>query len=113
MNDIFEFAENFSKVIFELTKKKQEQQRLNRIKGQNRPFTKNRKSKSMKKYWEEKRQKEIDDKENEILRVEYIQEHCTCHLGNPPCAFCTKSNYCEDCDINTIDENCPKCGREF
>ena len=30
-----------------------------------------------------------DEKDNEERRIMYQQEHCACHLGNPPCLFCT------------------------
>ena len=35
----------------------------------------------------------IDEKERqeEIRGIwEYEQEHCTCHLGSPPCTYCTR-----------------------
>lgn len=113
MDEVWNGLENFSKAMNELYKKKEERARQNRIKAQNNPYTKRRKSEAMKKYWKEKKQKAID----ELVRVkdcyEYSQECCVCHLGNPPCGYCTSSNFCEECDVVTHDEECPKCGKVF
>ena len=110
MSDIFDSISNFCEEMNKLRVIKQRNITKRRIKAQNNPLTKARKSVSMKAYWERKKQKDIDEKEGEILAHEYAQEHCICHLGNPPCSFCVDSNYCEECRIQTIEDYCPKCG---
>ena len=110
MNDIFDRVGEVSQVMNNLYKKKAEAIRQRRIKAQNNPFTKRRKSKSMKKYWKERRNKEVEEREVQKARDAYIPESCYCHLGNPPCSWCTDTNYCELCDINTWGDECPNCG---
>jgi len=85
---------------------------LNRSHGQF--LARHRKSSAMKDYWAKKKAVEAAKRKDEeyvasLSKKEYHRS-CTCHLGNPPCTFCTDSNYCESCDINTWDEYCPKCG---
>jgi len=43
-----------------------------------------------------------------------MQDSCYCSASsNPPCSFCETANYCEDCDIATIEDYCPNCGDAF
>jgi uncharacterized protein YfaS (alpha-2-macroglobulin family) len=87
--------------------------RQNRIKGQEK--AKARKSYKMKLYWQNKKQKEREKQEDEdyfnSLPKEEKYRSCTCWQGNPPCTYCTDTNYCEDCDIKTWEDECPNCGK--
>jgi len=38
---------------------------------------------------------------------------CSCHTGNPPCSYCTDTNYCEDCEEKTWNDECPRCGEDL
>jgi hypothetical protein len=108
MNDDFsEILNHFER----LHKRKLEYQHFKRCVGQEK--AKYRKSSAMKDYWKKKKEKEKHDKEDEEAARNYVHESCYCHLGNPPCGFCTDSNYCEDCDVRTLDDECPKCGKFF
>lgn len=113
MDSVIKIGEEFSI----LAKLRAEVIAARRKKAQNNPVTKARKSRAMKQYWAEKKkaEKEQADEENYIrsLTKEERYPSCTCFLGNPPCTFCTDSNYCEACDISTWDEQCPKCGNIF
>jgi hypothetical protein len=113
LNNIFNMFDTISRKMHDLGEIRAKKIQERRKEAQNNPFTRKRKSEAMKKYWADKKQKEIDDKEGRKLTYEYNRSHCTCHLGNPPCSFCTDSNYCENCDINTIEEECPNCGKIF
>lgn len=113
IDNIFIQAKNFSNKLNGLIILKQKIITERRKKAQNNFFTKRRKSEAMKKYWKTKKKKEKQEKENEKLQYEYMHESCYCHLGNPPCSFCTDSNYCEDCDIKTLESECPKCGKNI
>lgn len=113
VNNIFSLFHKFSEYLHKKGELRAKIKRENRIKAQNNPRTKIRKSESMKLYWKKKKQNDIDMKEAYELEMEYGREHCTCHLGNPPCSFCTDSNYCEDCDIVTTNDDCPNCLKDL
>jgi len=112
VDQIFDFAVGLSKAMNKLYKRKAEIIHGNRVRGQNNPYTKRRKSESMKKYWREKREREQQEREDQKARDEYVHESCYCmNTPMPPCSFCTDSNYCEACNILTMDEECPECGK--
>lgn len=115
VDDIFKKVENFSKAMCELYKIKAEKIHQRRIKAQNNPLVKQRKSRAMKEYWAKKKEEEQKEREERdyinSLSKEELHPSCTCFLGNPPCAFCTDSNYCEECNIQTWDNYCPECGK--
>jgi hypothetical protein len=113
MTDMFDAALDIAETLNEMYKIKLEQQRRKRVATQNNPLTIARKSRAMKKHWEEKKKAEEQEKQEEKWREEYVPESCYCHMGNPPCSFCTDSNYCEKCDKNSRDEECPKCGENI
>ena len=61
-------------------------------------------------------EKVIEKEHREYLSSMFMEERypsCTCHLGNPPCSYCTDRNYCEYCDESTWDDECPKCGKNI
>ena len=108
-DSVVSFCKKISKQVTKIDKIKAERARQNRIKAQNDPFTKKLKSDSMKKFYEKKREEEA---EQEAIDEYYCQPtSCYCHLGNPPCSYCTDTNYCEECDEKTWDDECPKCGK--
>jgi uncharacterized protein YfkK (UPF0435 family) len=89
--------------------------KYNRQKGQEN--CKIKKSFAMKEYWKLKKKKE-EEKINDLKYINGLIKSerytsCTCFLGNPPCTFCTDSNYCGQCNIQTWDEECPKCGQNI
>jgi HSP90 family molecular chaperone len=111
MKNIDEIIKGCSSIIEAINKIKH----YNRSKGQEK--CKYIKSIKMKKYWKEKKKKELQKKQDEEYYNSLLPSEkytsCTCWLGNPPCQYCTDTNYCEDCDIKTWDNICPKCGKEI
>ena len=110
VDKIFDRAMEVSQIMNDLYEKKAEAIRQRRLKAQNNPSTKRRKSESMKRYWKARQDKEAEEREEQKARDSYVPESCYCHIGNPPCSWCTDTNYCEICDINTWNDECPKCG---
>jgi len=110
---MFDKALTFAKAMNELYIRKEQAIHKKRVAAQNNPLTKARKSRAMKKWWAKKKAQEIEEREKEKRQAEYIHESCYCHTGNPPCSYCTDTNYCEKCDANTWDDECPKCGKAF
>lgn len=48
------------------------------------------------------------------IDYEYMQDHCYCSTcSNPPCSFCTSANYCENCDVATMNSACPNCEKDL
>lgn len=39
-------------------------------------------------------------------------DSCSCHIS-APCSYCTDTNYCEDCDTVTWEDECPDCGKDL
>lgn len=112
VDEIFDFATNLSSAMNKLYERKAEIIHANRVRGQNNPYTKRRKSESMKRYWKERREREKQEREDQKARDEYVHESCYCaNTSMPPCSFCTNSNYCDECDIATMSEECPRCDK--
>ena len=117
IDNIIGGIEGFFSALHKYNAEQREKKRLARL---NDPYWKAKRSAAAKKAAQTRKdnklkaqQKIKDDEEGWRLAQEYVREHCTCHLGNPPCSFCTNSNYCEDCDLQTMDDECPKCGKIF
>ncbi len=114
MSDIFSHLEKVIDNLSKLSEIRLKQIHDNRVNGQNNPLTKIWKSDSMKKWWKEKKEKETQVIEDEKARREYIPDSCYCsNTPHPPCGFCESANYCEDCDIATINDECPECEKSI
>lgn len=51
---------------------------------------------------------------SEISEVEFTERGCQCHLGHPPCSYCTSFVECPECEdvFNDDEGQCPSCGAE-
>lgn len=85
-----DYMKFLSQHVHEVIELKKGQIQQNRISGQNNPITRRRKSEAMKAYWKNKKIKEQKEREEEEYRASYVPESCYCHMGNPPCGFCTR-----------------------
>jgi hypothetical protein len=113
MEEMFNAAVKMAFRLNELAIQKAEKIHAKRCIAQNNLLTKSRKSRSMKEYWKKKKLREQKEQEEEEYKRSYRHESCYCHMGNPPCGFCTDSHYCEKCDVRTIYAECPKCGESL
>lgn len=93
-DDMFAGALGIARAMAKLEAEKRERQRLKRNElARHRYRIKpkiNRLSKEEKLLAEQKRREE--EHEERMLIAEYAMEHCTCHLGNPPCTYCVNKN---------------------
>lgn len=113
-DDPFAFGMALSRELHRLGEIRADKIAERRRAAQNRPITKARKSESMKRFYARKRAAEKEAEEEREYRVlAGPYEGCTCHLGNPPCSWCTDSYRCEACGVQTWDEECPKCGADL
>jgi hypothetical protein len=110
---IISSLESISQIFSKMYELRQEQITKRRKEAQNNPITKRRKSEAMKAWHAKKKEEAIQKKKDEEYQIANPYEGCTCFLGNPPCSFCTDSNYCEECDIKTWDSECPKCNKNI
>jgi len=113
MNDPFAWAMEMTKEFHRLGEIRAEAISKRRSKAQNNPITKARKSAAMKKFYADKKEREKREEEEAEFIRDYRHESCYCHMGNAPCGFCTDTNYCETCDVQTWDDDCPKCGKDI
>lgn len=98
MNEIdalFRLIHQISKEVLDEIKKKKEREKeekkLERNKKARKRYAHLKSIGKLPKYLTREQKLENEIEEQRMI-AEYASEHCTCHLGNPPCSFCTRDD---------------------